>query len=477
MSDGNRVKLTMPSWHIPYLEKHKIMALFHELTRELVIQQPVDHLMFIKQLLYRAAKNIGLSRVIILSSPNVNSLDVARLIATQTNHLVVTEEMVLANLNLVSREKVRPSSLAMCLLYMLHTADAQNNGWILVDCVKTAAEAKKLLQAGVIPTHVLYLISPFSPNLREPLYCNIHPSWPVHRRETMNIKNVFKDKVVEIHLKQRLIHEVVAECITTLKNIKRLGCPKHLRVVILGPRGSGRNTQAKLIAQKLNLVHIDFHFILCQAWNADGEFNDSLRKAERDVCFRPDLLSEVLNRRILDEDCLSRGWILTGYPFNVADFKYMDTLDTPPNRVIFLECDLNVCKERLLNRRYNMYTNSGVNITKLTENENIHELKSHPRDSAGVIEAEITYYCEQYGAIRNYCGETGHTINADQPERWVFESILAVLVREDLSAPPRNPCLQEEDKFSSSSNLSQAIDSSTSTPPPTQILSNYVTKL
>lgn len=51
------------------------------------------------------------------------------------------------------------------------------------------------------------------------------------------------------------MHEVVTECVTVLKNMKRLGCPKQARVVILGPRGSGRKTQAKLIAQKLDLVH------------------------------------------------------------------------------------------------------------------------------------------------------------------------------------------------------------------------------
>lgn len=83
----------------------------------------------------------------------------------------------------------------------------------------------------------------------------------------------------------------------------------------------------------LTFVLVDFHFLLCQAWKADGELNDSLRAAEREVCFRPDLLSEVINRKILEEDCLTRGWVLTGYPFNVADFKYLDTLDTPPNRL------------------------------------------------------------------------------------------------------------------------------------------------
>lgn len=43
-------------------------------------------------------------------------------------------------------------------------------------------------------------------------------------------------------------------------------------------------------------------------------------------------MCEVLNQRILEEDCLETGWVLTGFPFTDVDFKYLDTLDTPPNR-------------------------------------------------------------------------------------------------------------------------------------------------
>lgn len=68
-------------------------------------------------------------------------------------------------------------------------------------------------------------------------------------------------------------------------------------------------------------------------------------------------------------------------------------------------------------------------------------------------------------------------INADQSERWVSESILAVLMRENLTAAPRNPCIQD-DNDSSSSNLSQIpSDTSASIASPTKIFASYITKL
>lgn len=77
---------------------------------------------------------------------------------------------------------------------------------------------------------------------------------------------------------------------------------------------------------------VDFQRLFCAIWNADGELSDKLRTCKTDVVHRSDLLAEVVNKRILEEDCLERGWVLTGFPFTVSDFRHLDSLDTPPNR-------------------------------------------------------------------------------------------------------------------------------------------------
>ncbi|KAF2894541.1 hypothetical protein ILUMI_11635 [Ignelater luminosus] len=99
MGDGTKRKLTMPPWHIPYLEKHRIYDLFHELARELVIQQPVDHVLFLKQILHHAAKSRDIARVIILSSPKVNGYEVAKQISQFTRQVVIGENVLLDCLN------------------------------------------------------------------------------------------------------------------------------------------------------------------------------------------------------------------------------------------------------------------------------------------------------------------------------------------------------------------------------------------
>ncbi|KAF2891060.1 hypothetical protein ILUMI_15113, partial [Ignelater luminosus] len=135
-------------------------------------------------------------------------------------------------------------------------------------------------------------------------------------------------------------------------------------------------------------ISVDFEYLLCQAWISQTELGEKLRSCKDEVCFQSDLLSKVVNQRILERDCLEQGWVLTGFPYTVTDFKYLDCLDTPPNRVVFLECDINVCKERLMHRTTNIHTGSTINVLENEEFVAGKLLATHPKDRKAVINAE-----------------------------------------------------------------------------------------
>lgn len=84
-----------------------------------------------------------------------------------------------------------------------------------------------------------------------------------------------------------------------------------------------------------NIISVDFEYLLCQAWISNTELGNKLRSFKHEVCFQSNLLVEVIEKRILEEDCLKNGWVLTGFPYTVTDFKYLDSLDTPPNRFFY----------------------------------------------------------------------------------------------------------------------------------------------
>ncbi|KAL3277657.1 hypothetical protein HHI36_013003 [Cryptolaemus montrouzieri] len=360
MNDKSRRPLQIPSWHIPYMEKHRMYELFHELGRELVIQQPEDHVSFMKQILFNTYQNRDNARVVIISPPRTNCDKLAFRISAVTKQVVITKAKM-EQFAKSAKAALKPSQVARIIAKLVRKDDAYKQGWILVNCLKNEAEAKALIKAGILPTHCLFLVSRFYPPIDELKYCDVPIGWPECRRQLLALRNVFKHILVEVHLKQLTPEEVGNNCIEIIK------CRKGKisitpRVVLLGPRGSGRKTQGRLLAKTMNVVHIDFEYLLCQVWTAESDISYQLRSCKERVCYHSELLVQMLNKRILEEECLKNGWVLTGFPFSKADLMFLDCVDTPPNRIIFLECDLKVCRERATYNRINIDTGSGVNI-------------------------------------------------------------------------------------------------------------------
>ncbi|KAJ8911093.1 hypothetical protein NQ315_000553 [Exocentrus adspersus] len=360
MSDPAKRPLSFPPWHIPYLEKHRIYELFHEIAREMVIQKPADHVTFMKHILQNAAKSRDVARVILLQSPKINCLEIANEIAGVTKQVVISDG-TLMNCLKTNISMCSPKTVARCLAFLVRTEGTYDVGWIMVDCIKTAAVAKELLQLGILPTHVLHLIPSFYPDFKQLMYCNVLYEWPEYRRNVMALRDIFKDLIREIYLDKKNLREIARECVAQSKIRKNIK-PIKPRVILIGPRGSGRKTQAKLLAKHLNIVHVDFEALICTIWMSETELGVKLRLCKNEACFHSELLSQIINKRVLEEDCLINGWVLTGFPYTEMDFKYLDTLDTPANRVIFLECDLNICRERIKYRKVNVETGSVTNL-------------------------------------------------------------------------------------------------------------------
>lgn len=435
MFDPPKQYLQLPDWHIPYLEKHKIYELFHEIARELLIQKPVDHVLFIKQILHNAANSKDVPRILLLDTPHVNCLRIAKEISKLTGQVVISNEEVKQYLGRAVGD-IPSVVLVKALASLVRSQNCYSKGWIMADCIRDENDAKYLVKFGILPTHTILVLASFHPDYDNLLYCDVKPKWPQYRRKIIAIKEIFKATLREVHLQQKQISDVVGEIIQLSKNTRILS-PGVRRVVILGPRGSGRRTQAKLLEQQLGLVHIDFEYILCSVWVSPSEFGDRIRKCRNEVCFHSDLLAQIVNKRIMENDCLKNGWVLTGFPFTDTDFKYLDSLDTPPNRVIFLECDISVCRERIRQRKINVYTGSKINVAGNSSADQEKTFRTHPKDETDITDAELNYYCEHYGSLRKYCGTTASFVNADQSERHVNEYITAVMLRGSPPGPPR----------------------------------------
>lgn len=96
-------------------------------------------------------------------------------------------------------------------------------------------------------------------------------------------------------------------------------------ICFLGPEGSGKGTQAEMLAKKLQLPHIVTGDILRQRKNEDSQMGQLIRETFAKGSYLPDdkIIAIFLNR-IQEEDCVS-GFIADGYPRSIGQAEALDT--------------------------------------------------------------------------------------------------------------------------------------------------------
>jgi len=121
-----------------------------------------------------------------------------------------------------------------------------------------------------------------------------------------------------------------------------------MNLVFVGKQGSGKGTEAKIIAEKLNLQHISTGDLLRQA---EGELRKEIDSYILKGNLVPDeLILIILEKRIEKEDC-NRGIILDGYPRNLKQAEMLDKI-IKIDKVIDINISNEIARKRL-NGRWN----------------------------------------------------------------------------------------------------------------------------
>lgn len=99
-----------------------------------------------------------------------------------------------------------------------------------------------------------------------------------------------------------------------------------MRLILLGPVGSGKGTQAGLISARFGLPHISTGEI----FRTNIKNNTELGKIAKSYIDNGELVPEELTNklvadRLAQEDC-KKGFILDGYPRNIAQAKFLETI-------------------------------------------------------------------------------------------------------------------------------------------------------
>ena len=121
-----------------------------------------------------------------------------------------------------------------------------------------------------------------------------------------------------------------------------------MRILILGPQGSGKGTQAKRIAAAYAVPHVATGDILRAAVSEGTELGARVEPILECGDLVPDeLMVDLIRARLLEED----GFVLDGFPRTMAQAEALDAMfdeiGKPLDAVILLQVSDEVATERL----------------------------------------------------------------------------------------------------------------------------------
>ncbi|MDX2151802.1 MAG: nucleoside monophosphate kinase [Bryobacteraceae bacterium] len=134
------------------------------------------------------------------------------------------------------------------------------------------------------------------------------------------------------------------------------GLPKPLFVILLGPPGSGKTTQARFLKKEYGLPYLSASEVVkkSESWRKSRVTRGLRTQVEAGELLSDDSLNELMGEYLKKVD-LSRGFVLDGYPATKEQADYLARLAAelkldPPVAVI-LDVSDEIARERMTQRR------------------------------------------------------------------------------------------------------------------------------
>jgi adenylate kinase len=209
-----------------------------------------------------------------------------------------------------------------------------------------------------------------------------------------------------------------------------------MNLVLLGPPGAGKGTQAKALSERLNLAHISTGDLLRQSVKEETALGKLAKDYMRRGTLVPDeLVGRMLAERFSRPDIL-RGFILDGYPRNIPQAVKLDEIlrrfESNIDLVIYLETSEAVILQRLTGRRVCSSCGRNYHLSNMPpKQEGIcddcsGQLFQREDDKEETIKKRLAVYRQEAAELVRYYEEKNKLkrLNADEDAELVLEQII-----------------------------------------------------
>lgn len=210
------------------------------------------------------------------------------------------------------------------------------------------------------------------------------------------------------------------------------------RIVLLGPPGAGKGTQAKTLAKELNLPHISTGDILRQNVSQDSELGRKAKDFMNKGALVPDeLVGDMLAERLSQSDT-KNGFILDGYPRNISQAESLDKMLRKNNNslelVVYLDTSEPVIIQRLGGRLVCSACGANFHTRNMPPKKDMlcdncgARLYQRPDDNPETVKKRLEVYLKESSPVVRYYQERKklYRLNSDLDAGVVLKEILGL---------------------------------------------------
>jgi adenylate kinase len=212
-----------------------------------------------------------------------------------------------------------------------------------------------------------------------------------------------------------------------------------MKLILLGPPGAGKGTQAKMLTEKFTIPQISTGDILRAAVKEGTEMGKKAKEYMDAGGLVPDeVVVGIVRDRLQEADC-KNGFILDGFPRTVAQADALQAslvdMGKELDSVISLDVDAEALVERLTGRRTCKDCGRGYHITFDPSKEEGKcdacggRLFQRDDDQEETIRKRLQVYADQTEPLISYYRDAGLLMELDgmQPIAQVQEKMLTLL--------------------------------------------------
>ena len=191
-----------------------------------------------------------------------------------------------------------------------------------------------------------------------------------------------------------------------------------MRIVLLGPQGAGKGTQAQRISRETGAKHISTGDLVRAEIKSGSELGQKIKDYNDRGDLVPDEIIVQMMRPYLDE---ADSWILDGFPRNQAQAEALDEMlkeiDAELEAAVALEAPDDLLVERLSGRRTSESTGNIYHAEYDPPPEDSEEdpgpFIQRKDDREDAIRHRLKIYHEQTEPLKDYYADRGIFVQVD----------------------------------------------------------------